>query len=96
MLDILLVELNNPVIVVYQCIPECLNAPTLIKDCLLTLAEHLKPGAMKMLKQLKHDQTYMLKITPPVSVPEFEITSLTLLPSMCSYLYLSQQDHAAA
>ncbi|KAN0129043.1 hypothetical protein V8E53_013193 [Lactarius tabidus] len=44
--------------------PDVCNALTLIKDCLLTAALRLKPGATEMLEQLTHDQDYLLKITP--------------------------------
>jgi hypothetical protein len=47
--------------------PDVCNALSLIKDCLLTVALHLKPGATEMLKPLRHDQNYLLKITPLIS-----------------------------
>ena len=61
--------------------PDVCNALTLIKDCLLTAALHLKPCAAAVLERLKYDQDYLLMITPLVSVTEFEIALLTLLPS---------------
>ncbi|KAN0141246.1 hypothetical protein V8E53_001002 [Lactarius tabidus] len=61
--------------------PDVCNALTLIKDCLLTAALRLKPGATEMLKRLTHDQDYLLKITPLVHFQEFEMTLLTFLSS---------------
>jgi hypothetical protein len=61
--------------------PDICNALTLIKDCLLTAVLHLRPGATEMLERLTHDQEYLLKITPLVSVQDFDMTLLTLLSS---------------
>jgi hypothetical protein len=61
--------------------PDVCNALTLIKDCLLTAALRLKPGATEMLERLTHDQDYLLKITPLVRFQEFEMTLLTFLSS---------------
>ena len=61
--------------------PDICNALTLIKDCLLDAALCLKPGATEMLERLKHDQDYVLKITPLVSVLEFNMTLLTCFSS---------------
>ena len=61
--------------------PDVCNTLTLIKDCLLDAAVRLKPGATEMLERLKHDQDYVLKITPLVSVLEFDMTLLTCFSS---------------
>jgi hypothetical protein len=47
--------------------PDVCVALGLIKDCLLTAANRLKPGAKDILERLEQDQDYMLKITPLVS-----------------------------
>jgi hypothetical protein len=61
--------------------PDVCSALTLIKDCLFTAALHLKPGATEVLDRLTRDQEYLLKMTPLVSVREFEMTSLKFFPS---------------
>jgi hypothetical protein len=60
--------------------PDICSALTLIKDCLFTAALCLKPGALEVLDRLTHDQDYLLKITPLVSILRLEVTSL-ILPS---------------
>lgn len=62
--------------------PDVCSALTLIKDCLFTAALHLKPGATEVLDRLIRDQEYLSKITPLVSVHQFEVMSLTSLPSL--------------
>ena len=54
--------------------PDVCATLTLIQDCLLTAANHHKPGATDILERLQHDQDYMLKITPVVSPIYFEMT----------------------
>ncbi|KAN0127722.1 hypothetical protein V8E53_011748, partial [Lactarius tabidus] len=44
--------------------PDICIALGLIKDCLLTAANHLRPGAKEVLERLEQDHDYMLKITP--------------------------------
>jgi hypothetical protein len=62
--------------------PDICIALGLIKDCLLTAANHLRPGAKEVLERLEQDHDYMLKITPLVLFFfNFEITSLTALSS---------------
>jgi hypothetical protein len=48
--------------------PDVCVALGLIKDCLLTAANRLKPGAKEILERLEQDQDYMLKITPLVII----------------------------
>jgi hypothetical protein len=63
--------------------PDVCVALTLIKDSLLNAADNYRhmPGATDILKQLKHNQDYLLKITPLVRPLYFEMTTLTTLPS---------------
>ena len=55
-------------------------ALTLIKDCLFTAADNHKPGAKSILERLTRDQEYLSTVTPLVSLIDFEIIPLTMLP----------------
>jgi hypothetical protein len=63
--------------------PDVCVALTLIKDSLLNAADHYRhmPGATDILKQLKHNNDYLSKITPLVRPLCVEMTALTTLPS---------------
>ena len=47
--------------------PDVCVALGLIKDCLLTAANCLKPGAKEVYERLKQDEEYMMKIIPLAS-----------------------------
>lgn len=61
--------------------PDVCSALTLIKDCLLTSASYLLPGAADVLDRLKVDPDYLSKVTLLVSPIYDEITLLTTLYS---------------
>ena len=59
--------------------PDVCSALTLIKDCLFTAANCLKPGSASILEQLENDATYLLEIMPLVSLIHSETIALTIL-----------------
>ena len=61
--------------------PDVCSALSLIKDCLLTAANRLKPGSASILERLENDATYLLEITPLVSLIHSETIALTTLCS---------------
>jgi hypothetical protein len=48
--------------------PDVCVALGLIKDCVLTAANQLRPGSADILERLTHDHDYLSKITPLVSL----------------------------
>jgi hypothetical protein len=58
--------------------PDVCLALSLIKDCLLTAATYLLPGAMDILDCLKSNVDYLSKITLLVRLNYVQMTSLTM------------------
>ena len=63
--------------------PDICSALALIKDCLFTAANHLKPGSANILERLEHDVDYLLDISPLVMLIYVEMIGLTTL---CSHV----------
>ena len=61
--------------------PDVCSALTMIKDCLLTSASYLLPGAADVLDQLKTDADYLSKLTLLVSPFDDAVTLLMMLYS---------------
>jgi hypothetical protein len=61
--------------------PDVCEALSLIKDCLLTSASYLLPGAGDVLERLKVDPDYLTKVTLLVRLIYDEMTLLTTLDS---------------
>ena len=61
--------------------PDVCLALSLIKDCLLTAANHLKPGSANVLERLEHDVDYFLNISLLVMLIHFETIIMTTLRS---------------
>lgn len=59
--------------------PDYCSALTLIKDCLLTSASYLQPGAADVLDRLKTDPDYLSKLTLLVRLFYDEMILLTTL-----------------
>lgn len=59
--------------------PDVCSALSLIKDCLFTAANRLKPGSASILERLENDAAYLLEITPLVSLIHSETIALTIL-----------------
>lgn len=53
------------------------SALNLIKDCIFTAADHLKPGSAELLERLEDNPNYVLELTPLVRPHFVEMMSLT-------------------